>query len=58
MVIAFAVVAGLLVLLGLIDLTDYLFVRARKQSPVPGWRQIRPSHVPVRERDDARHSQG
>lgn len=58
MVIAFAVVAGLLVLLGLIDLTDYLYVRAGKQSPVPGWRQIRRSRDPVRERDDPRHRQG
>lgn len=58
MVIALAVVGGLVVLLGLLDLTDFFYVRAGKQSPVPGWRRIRASRVPVRERDDPRHSQG
>jgi hypothetical protein len=42
----------------LLDLTDYLFVRAGKLSPVPGWRRIRVSRVPVREHDDPRRGQG
>ena len=58
MVVVFAVVGGLIVLAGLIDLTDYLYVRTGKQSPVPGWRRIRPSRDFVRERDDPRHTQG
>jgi hypothetical protein len=58
MVIVLAVVGGLVVLIGLLDLTDYLYIRAGKQSPVPGWRRIRASRVFVRERDDPRRSQG
>jgi hypothetical protein len=58
MVIGLAVVGGLVALLVLLDLTDYLCVRAGKQSPVPGWRRVRVSRVPVRERDDPRRGQG
>jgi len=58
MVIVLAVVGGLAGLLGLLDLTDCLYVRAGRQSPIPGWRRIRVSRVNVRERDDPRRSQG
>jgi hypothetical protein len=52
-----AAIGGLVVLLGLLDLTDFLLVRAGKQS-MPGWRRIRDSRVYFRERDDPRRKQG
>ena len=52
-----AVIGGLVVLFGLLDLTDFLFVRAGKR-PMPGWRRIRDSRSYVRERDDPRRKQG
>ena len=58
MVIVLAVVGGLAALFGLLDLTDYLYVRAGRQSLIPGWRRIRVARVDVRERGDPRRRQG
>ena len=52
-----AAIGGLIALFGLLDLTDFLLVRAGKR-PMPGWRRIRDSRVYVRERDDPRRKQG
>jgi len=52
-----AAIGGLIALFGLLDLTDFLLVRAGKQ-PMPGWRRRRDSRVYVRERDDPRRKQG
>jgi hypothetical protein len=52
-----AAIGGLVALLGLLDLTDFLLVRAGKR-PMPGWRRIRDSRVYVRERGDPRRKQG
>ena len=52
-----AAIGGLVALLGLLDLTDFLLVRAGKR-PMPGWRRIREPRVYVRERDDPRRKQG
>lgn len=52
-----AAIGGLVVLFGLLDLTDFLLVRAGKR-PMPGWRRIRDSRAYVRERGDPRRKQG
>jgi hypothetical protein len=52
-----AAIGGLVALFGLLDLTDFLLVRAGKR-PMPGWRRIRDSRVYVRERGDPRRKQG
>jgi hypothetical protein len=52
-----AAIGGLVALFGLLDLTDFLLVRAGKR-PLPGWRRIRDSRVYVRERGDPRRKQG
>lgn len=52
-----AVIGGLVVLFGLLDLTDFLLVRAGKR-PMLGWRRIRDSRVYIRERGDPRRKQG
>jgi hypothetical protein len=52
-----AAIAGLIVVAGLLDLTNYLLIRAGKR-PMPGSRRIRDSHVNVRERGDPRRKQG
>ena len=52
-----AAIGGLVALLGLLDLTDFLLVRAGKR-PMPGWRRIRDSRVYIRERGDPRRKQG
>jgi hypothetical protein len=54
---ALAAIGGLVVLFGLLDLTDFLLVRAGKR-PMPGWRRIRDSRVYIRERGDPRRKQG
>jgi hypothetical protein len=54
---ALAVIGALVVLFGLLDLTDFLLVRAGKR-PMPGWRRIRDSRFYVRERGDPRRKQG
>jgi hypothetical protein len=53
----FGSIGGLVALLGLLDLTDYLLLRAGKR-PMPGWRRIREPRDYVRERDDPRRKQG
>jgi hypothetical protein len=52
-----AAIGGLVALFGLLDLTDFLLVRAGKR-PMPGWRRIRDSRVYHRERGDPRRKQG
>jgi hypothetical protein len=52
-----AAIGGLVAVFGLLDVTDFLLVRAGKR-PMPGWRRIRESRVYVRERDDPRRKQG
>lgn len=52
-----AAIGGLVAVLGLLDLTDFLLVRAGKR-PMPGWRRIRDSRVYFRERGDPRRKQG
>jgi hypothetical protein len=52
-----AAIGGLVALFGLLDVTDFLLVRAGKR-PMPGWRRIRDSRVYVRERGDPRRKQG
>jgi hypothetical protein len=51
-----AVIGGVIVLLGLLDLTDFLLLRAGRS--MPGWRRIPDSRVYVRERGDPRRKQG
>lgn len=52
-----AAIGGLVTLLGLLDVTDFLLVRAGKR-PLPGWPRVRDPRVYVRERDDPRRKQG
>ena len=52
-----AAIGGLIALFGLLDLTDFLLVRAGKQ-PMPGWRRRRDSRFYFRERGDPRRSRG
>ena len=52
-----AAIGGLLTLLGLLDLTDFLLVRAGKR-PMPGWPRVRDSRVYIRERDDPDANRG
>lgn len=52
-----AAIGGLVALFALLDLTDFLLVRAGKR-PMPGWRRVRDSRVYVRERGDPRRKQG
>ena len=52
-----AAIGGLAVLFGLLDLTDFLLVRAGKR-PLPGWRPILAGRTYARERRDPRHKQG
>jgi hypothetical protein len=57
MLIGVAAIGGLIALFGVLDVTDFLLVRAGKR-PLPGWRRIRDSRVYVRERGDPRRKQG
>jgi hypothetical protein len=52
-----AAIGGLVALLALLDLTNYLLLRAGKR-PMPGSRRIRDSRVYFRERGDPRRKQG
>jgi len=57
LIVVLAAIGGFVALLGLLDVTDYLLVRAGKR-PMPGWRRIRESRIYVRERGDPRRKQG
>jgi hypothetical protein len=57
LIVVLAAIGGVVALLGLLDVTDYLLVRAGKR-PMPGWRRIRESRIYVRERGDPRRKQG
>jgi hypothetical protein len=52
-----AAIGGLIALFSLLDLIDFLLLRAGKR-PMPGWRRIREPRGYVRERDDPRRKQG